>query len=99
MCGLAHETKNPLGLVRAQAQRVQAHFDEPEQVRALPGSIIEQSDRILARLNEFLELSHRPVLRRQQVDLAALVGERLRPAAGGGAGAGRATHLRTLGPR
>ncbi|MEZ6003860.1 MAG: HAMP domain-containing sensor histidine kinase [Planctomycetota bacterium] len=73
--GLAHETKNPLGLVRAQAQRVQAHFDEPEQVRALSGSIIEQSDRILARLNEFLELSHRPVLRRQQVDLAALVGE------------------------
>lgn len=51
--GLAHETRNPLGLIRGWAERLAGAADDPEtnkQARLL----IEECDRVTARINEFL---------------------------------------------
>lgn len=52
--GLAHEIRNPLGLVRGWTQRfVQEGFDAPDGPRHAQ-AIIEECDRITARINQFL---------------------------------------------
>ncbi|NLF73337.1 MAG: hypothetical protein GX575_30235 [Candidatus Anammoximicrobium sp.] len=52
--GLAHETRNPLGLIRGWTQRLledESHDPQREQhVRA----VIEECDRVAARINQFL---------------------------------------------
>ena len=56
--GLAHETKNPLGLIRGLSQRLHASaLDDPEQVRGLLEQIIDASDRATERLGEFLNFA------------------------------------------
>jgi len=52
--GLAHETRNPLGLIRGWTQRLaDADVDTPQrQERAR--AVIEECDRLTARINQFL---------------------------------------------
>jgi signal transduction histidine kinase len=51
--GLAHETRNPLGLIRGWAQRlVQAELGAAERQQAQ--SLVEECDRVTARINQFL---------------------------------------------
>lgn len=62
--GLAHETKNPLGLVRGLAQSL---FDEPNLtpgLRAPISRIIDETDRVVGQLDAFLALAKpiKPVL-------------------------------------
>ncbi len=58
--GLAHETRNPLGLIRGWAQRLaDLGLPTPEQ-RQQAGAIVEECDRVTARINEFLSFA-RPV--------------------------------------
>ncbi len=58
--GLAHETRNPLGLIRGWTQRLAASdlpsAEQQEQARA----VIEECDRVTARINQFLAFA-RPV--------------------------------------
>jgi len=53
--GLAHETRNPLGLIRGWTQRwmQQATTDSPQQ-RQQAQAVIEECDRVTARINQFL---------------------------------------------
>ncbi len=52
--GLAHETRNPLGLIRGWAQRlVQSEFPTDAQ-HAQAEAIVEECDRVTARINQFL---------------------------------------------
>lgn len=52
--GLAHETRNPLGLVRGWTQQLaQSGLDSPED-RAHARAVVEECDRITARINQFL---------------------------------------------
>lgn len=52
--GLAHETRNPLGLIRGWAQRLaQEGFPSPKQQEQVE-RIVEECDRVTARINQFL---------------------------------------------
>lgn len=52
--GLAHETKNPLGLMRGMAQRIASGGLPPEEVSELSTRIIDQADLTSSRLGDFL---------------------------------------------
>jgi signal transduction histidine kinase len=55
--GLAHETKNPLGLIRGFAQRIEdTPRADPETLR-LASQIIDAADRAAERLGEFLHFA------------------------------------------
>jgi two-component system, NtrC family, sensor histidine kinase HydH len=52
--GLAHETRNPLGLIRGWAQRLaQADLGAAEQQQQAQ-SLVEECDRVTSRINQFL---------------------------------------------
>ncbi|MCY2991473.1 MAG: ATP-binding protein [Planctomycetota bacterium] len=52
--GLAHETRNPLGLIRGWAQRLaQADLGSGEQQQQVQ-SLVEECDRVTSRINQFL---------------------------------------------
>ncbi|MHC4176401.1 MAG: ATP-binding protein [Planctomycetota bacterium] len=52
--GLAHETRNPLGLIRGWTQRLaQSGLESPEQ-RQQAHAVVEECDRVTARINQFL---------------------------------------------
>ena len=52
--GLAHETKNPLGIILGLAQRIGKHPGEPKEGRAAAEHIIDEVDRATARLGSFM---------------------------------------------
>jgi len=53
--GLAHETRNPLNIVRGTALMVSREEGIPMAARDQLGQAIEEVDRITARLNEFID--------------------------------------------
>jgi len=73
--GLAHETRNPLGLIRGWAQRLtdadEEHAEYHQQVQA----IIEECDRVTARINQFLAFARPSEPICTEFDLAAVVSE------------------------
>ena len=52
--GLAHETKNPLGIIRGLAQRIAEEDVNPEKVRQMAKDIMEEADITTARLGDFM---------------------------------------------
>ncbi len=51
--GLAHETRNPLGLIRGWTQRlIQSGLQSPQNEQAQ--AVVEECDRVTARINQFL---------------------------------------------
>ncbi len=73
--GLAHETRNPLGLVRGWTQRLaQAGTSSPD-VQNQAEAVIEECDRITARINQFLSFAKPCNPQLEEVDLRDLVGE------------------------
>jgi signal transduction histidine kinase len=73
--GLAHETRNPLGVVRGYAERLLRDDVGPVEVRDAARTILEEVDRTAARLDEFLLLSRPSTLRRRRVPMRALLTE------------------------
>ncbi len=55
--GLAHETKNPLGIVRGQAQLIADTPEDAEGNRARAGQIVDEIDRTVGHINGFLSLA------------------------------------------
>lgn len=52
--GLAHETRNPLGLIRGWTQRLlEDETDDPERAQHVR-AVMEECDRVTARINQFL---------------------------------------------
>jgi signal transduction histidine kinase len=73
--GLVHETKNPLGVVRGFGERLE-RVDLPEEERRNAArAILSETDRAVARLDEFLLLSRPSEIRRESCDLEGLVAE------------------------
>jgi signal transduction histidine kinase len=73
--GLAHETRNPLGLIRGWTQRLaQSDVDDPER-REHTRAVIEECDRVTARINQFLAFArpHEPTP--EPVELDRLIDE------------------------
>ena len=80
--GLAHETRNPLNLIRGHAQLVSMDPAADPRWRAHAAAILEEADRVTVQLNQFIDYAkpRQPVL--GPVDLAALsadVGRTLGP--------------------
>jgi signal transduction histidine kinase len=55
--GLAHETRNPLNLIRGFAQMIATQADGSPGVRNHATAIIEETDRVTVQLNEFINYS------------------------------------------
>ncbi len=62
--GLAHEVKNPLGVVRGTAQHLAARHPQPELAGSL-STIVQEIDRVTSRVNELLAFANprEPALR------------------------------------
>ncbi len=58
--GLAHETRNPLNIIRGLAQVVSKSGDTPQEIRDTLLEIAEEVDRVTARLNQFIDYSKPP---------------------------------------
>jgi signal transduction histidine kinase len=73
--GLAHETRNPLGLIRGWTQRlVKAGLpsdDQQEQAEA----VLEECDRVTARINQFLAFARQAEVNTGSVSVGELVQE------------------------
>jgi signal transduction histidine kinase len=73
--GLAHETRNPLGLIRGWTQRL-ADTDLPAQQRhEVASTMIEECDRVTARINQFLTFARPREPTLGPIDLRRLVEE------------------------
>ncbi len=55
--GLAHETRNPLNIIRGLAQLISNQKDSSTEIRRKSGDIITEVDRVAAQLNEFINYS------------------------------------------
>jgi signal transduction histidine kinase len=73
--GLAHETRNPLNIIRGLAQMISKQPDASPEVRGRTLDIIDETDRVTAQLNEFINYSRPREVRRSRVALAAVIGE------------------------
>lgn len=58
--GLAHETKNPLGIVRGLAQSIGAQADRESVASRQAASIVDEVDRVIGSVNSFLALARPP---------------------------------------
>lgn len=73
--GLAHETRNPLGLVRGWTERLARGDIEPAEQPRRAQAVLEECDRITARINQFLAFARPCQPQLGAVDLHALVEE------------------------
>jgi signal transduction histidine kinase len=76
--GLAHETRNPLNIVRGLAQMISRRDDAPPEIRARSHEIINETDRVTSQLNEFINYSRPREVRRVAVSVNALAAEVVR---------------------
>ena len=73
--GLAHETRNPLNIIRGLAQMISRHDDADPQIRERSREITREVDRVTGRLNQFMDYSKPPDARPAPTNLKAVVGD------------------------
>jgi signal transduction histidine kinase len=73
--GLAHETRNPLNIIRGLAQMISKRADAPPETRQQSLDIINEADKVAAQLNEFINYSRPREVRRSVVSLGAVINE------------------------
>src|SRR5207249_1341313 len=76
--GLAHETRNPLNIIRGLAQMISKQPDVTPEVQKKLGDMIDETDRVTAQLNEFINYSRPREVRRSAVALSSVTGEVVR---------------------
>ncbi len=76
--GLAHETRNPLNIIRGLAQMVSRLPDASPEVRNQTKTIVEETDKVTAQLTEFINYSRPREVRRTKVPLPAAAAEIIR---------------------
>ncbi|MCC9601081.1 hypothetical protein LOC67_11035 [Stieleria sp. JC731] len=70
--GLAHETRNPLGLIRGWTQRLVASGLPAEEQQEQAEAVLEECDRVTARINQFLAFA-----RQAEADIGAVALDKL----------------------
>jgi len=70
--GLAHETKNPLGIISGIAQQIVGDPKIPEQSRVLIGAIIDEVDKSASRLGHFMTFARQRKTNTVQVEIQQL---------------------------
>ena len=76
--GLAHETRNPLNIIRGLAQLISKHADTSAETRQRSVEIVNEADRVAAQLNEFINYSRPREVRRTPVQLNTVASEVVR---------------------
>jgi signal transduction histidine kinase len=76
--GLAHETRNPLNIIRGLAQMISKQPDAPEELRNKSRDILNETDKVTAQLNEFINYSRPREVRRTPLALGSVVNEVVR---------------------
>ncbi|HYG22804.1 MAG TPA: ATP-binding protein [Verrucomicrobiae bacterium] len=70
--GLAHETRNPLNIIRGMAQMISKQQDVSTDTRERSRAIIDETDKVTAQLNEFINYSRPREVRRTPVALQSV---------------------------
>jgi signal transduction histidine kinase len=73
--GLAHETRNPLNIIRGQAQMISRQAETPPEVRDKSRVIVAETDKVTAQLTEFINYSRPREVRRTKIALTAAASE------------------------
>ncbi len=76
--GLAHETRNPLNIIRGLAQIVSKQDDTSTEIRRKLSDIVNETDRVTAQLNEFINYSRPREVRRSALPVNSVVAEVVR---------------------
>jgi len=76
--GLAHETRNPLNIVRGLAQMISKQDDASPEIKIKSREIVEETDRVAAQLNEFINYSRPREVRRAATRVSSVVAEVVR---------------------
>jgi len=76
--GLAHETRNPLNIIRGLAQMISKQPDAAPEIRDKSRAIVDEADKVTVQLNEFINYSRPRELRRTVLLLGAVVNEVVR---------------------
>jgi signal transduction histidine kinase len=76
--GLAHETRNPLNLIRGQAQLIARLPDASPDVREKSQIIMDETDKVTAQLTEFINYSRPREVRRTKILLLGACSEIVR---------------------
>jgi len=77
--GLAHETRNPLNIIRGLAQLISKQQPEGDgEVRQKARDIVNEADKVAAQLNEFINYSRPREVRRSVLSLGSVVNEVVR---------------------
>jgi signal transduction histidine kinase len=76
--GLAHETRNPLNIIRGLAQMLSKQTDAPPDIREKTRVIMDQTDKVTAQLTEFINYSRPREVRRSKIVLNSAFAEVLR---------------------
>ncbi len=76
--GLAHETRNPLNLIRGQAQMIARLPAAAPDVREKSKIIMDETDKVTAQLTEFINYSRPREVRRTKIALTAACSEIIR---------------------
>ena len=73
--GLAHETRNPLNLIRGLAQMIALQARESPKLQEHASAIIEEADRVTVQLNQFIDYSKPRQAHFAPVDVPRLVAD------------------------
>ncbi len=76
--GLAHETRNPLNLIRGLAQMISMQATGSPKLKEHASTIIEEADRVTVQLNEFIDYSKPREAHLAPVDVVRLVADVVR---------------------
>ena len=76
--GLAHETRNPLNIIRGLAQMVSRLPEASPEVREKSRTIVDETDKVTAQLTEFINYSRPREVRRTKIELPVAIAEILR---------------------
>jgi signal transduction histidine kinase len=73
--GLAHETRNPLGLIRGWTQRLTQSGLQSQEHLEQAQAIVEECDRVTARINQFLAFARPCEPQLEPIDVRKVVDE------------------------
>ena len=73
--GLAHETRNPLNLIRGLAQMISLETQDAVRLKEHAARIVEEADRVTVQLNEFIHYSKPREAQVAPVELSSLVAD------------------------
>jgi signal transduction histidine kinase len=76
--GLAHETRNPLNIIRGIAQMISKQPAAASEIQQKSREIINEADKVAAQLNEFINYSRPREVRRSILALGSLINDVVR---------------------